>query len=218
MTSICDDVYAEAGLDSEQLNELRRARELAAQNLARAFGTLRSSPLVLFCRTAACKVAFGAPASAAAANDLGFASAEVVLGDGSLAPSAVVVTGPVAGTARILTHELVHAEMKAWVDYDSLPTWFNEGTATLLSSEPSCEHGSSPSSEFDVTRLTTKTKWQRHLQSSGKTLETYCAARREVQKWLAPFDTDHLRAEALETLLTSVGRGTPFERAFGAGG
>ena len=74
---------------------------------------------MLFCHSATCKIAFGAPAAAAWANDLGFASAQVMLDDGSLAPSAVVVTGPVEGTARILTHELLHAEMKAWVAYDS---------------------------------------------------------------------------------------------------
>ena len=118
MTAICDDVYAETGLDSDGLAELRSARTLASQNLLRIFETNRSSPVTLFCHSAACKIAFGAPARAAAADDLGFASAQVVFDDGSLAPSAVVVTGPVSGTARILTHELVHAEMKAWVAYE----------------------------------------------------------------------------------------------------
>ena len=122
MVAICDDVYAEGGLDPQRLNELRSAREQAAQNIEHAFETVRSSPLVVFCQSATCKIAFGASPQAAAANDLGFASAQVVLEDGSVAPSAVVVTGPVGGTARILTHELVHAEMKAWAPYDSLPT------------------------------------------------------------------------------------------------
>jgi hypothetical protein len=217
MTAICDDVYAEEGLDGRQLSELRSARELASQSLLRVFETIRSSPLVLFCRTAACKMAFGAPARAADAEDLGFASAQVVLEDGSRAPSAVVVTGPVSGTAPILTHELVHAEMKAWVAYDALPTWFNEGVATFIANEPRCDAGLYAPIGLDVMRLTTKAAWERHLQTTGKTRETYCAARREVQAWMARFATDHLRGEALKTVMTSVANGIPFERAFGIG-
>lgn len=216
MTAICDDVYAEGGLDDARTEELKVDVELATRNLEAYFGALRSSPLVLFCHTASCKVAFGAPLGAASANDLGFASAQVMLDDGSIAPSAVVVTGPVEGTARILTHELVHAEMKAWVAYDALPTWFNEGTATFIASEPRCDAAGPASEEIDVTRLRTKASWQRHLARTGKTLETYCAARRKVEAWMLRFDSDALRGEALKSLMTSVGGGTPFEAAYDA--
>lgn len=215
MTVLCDDVYAEAGLDARELDDLRRAREEAGRSLRRVFGTQRSTPLVLFCRSAACKAAFGAPSSAAAADDLGFASAEVALDDGSVAPSAVVVTGPVSGTARILTHELVHAEMKAWAPYDAIPTWFNEGAATFVANEPACDPARPPS-DVDVTSLTTKARWQRHLQASGKTRETYCAARAQVATWMGRFETDALRGEALATLLTSVAKGTRFDDALDA--
>lgn len=216
MTVICDDVYAEEGLDDRQLAELRSARALASANILRAFETSRASPLVLFCRSAKCKLAFGAPAAAAAAEDLGFADTQVLLEDNTLAPSAVVVTGPVSGTAQILTHELVHAEMKTWAPYDAVPTWFNEGTATLLASNPRCDNVAA--TDFDVTRLTSKKQWQRHLQETHKTKETYCAARHEVEKWMTRFDSDHLKAEALKSLLTSLANGAPFEKAFAAGG
>src|SRR5262249_24843110 len=152
VVALCDDVYAERDLSSDELAALRNAWVTAAGNLNVAFETVRSSPVVVFCRSAACKIAFGASAQAAAADDLGFASAQAVLEDGSLLPSAVVVTGPVAATPRIVTHELVHAEMKAWVAYDLLPTWFNEGTATFLAGEPRCEPGAAPNG-VDVKRL-----------------------------------------------------------------
>jgi hypothetical protein len=214
MKAICDDVYAQEDLDAGQVDELRMAREQASVNLLRAFETVRSSPLVLFCRSAQCKIAFGAGPRVAASEDLGFASAQMVLEDGSVAPSAVVVTGPVGGTARILTHELVHAEMKAWVSYDSLPTWFNEGMATFIANEPKCDPSATPSTEIDVRRLGSKKAWQRHLETTGKTLETYCASRNEVARWATRFETDHLKAEALKTLMTAVASGTPFDRAF----
>lgn len=218
VTAICDDVYAENGLDARELTELRSAYEQASANLLNFFESTRASPLVVFCRSAPCKIAFGAPPSAAASEDLGFASAQILFEDGTIAPSSVVATGPVEGTTRILTHELVHAEMKAWVTYDSLPTWFNEGTATYLASEPRCDEIPSPSVEPNVvTSLTTKAKWQRHLQATRKTRDTYCAARREVEKWMARFETDHLKAEALKTLMHAVAQGTPFDSAFRAG-
>jgi hypothetical protein len=215
VTALCDDVYAENGLAPVESDALRKAWVVAAGKLNVAFETARSSPVVVFCRSAACKMAFGASPQAAAADDLGFASAQVMVEDGSLVPSAVVVTGPVAATARILTHELVHAEMKAWVAYDLLPTWFNEGTATFLAGEPRCEPSAAPK-DFDVKRLTTKTLWQHHLQSSGRTRETYCAARREVESWMVHFDGDHARAAALRALMTSVAQGSPFDRALAA--
>jgi hypothetical protein len=217
MVSICDDVYVEEGLDDAQVSELREAHAVASRNLVAAFETVRASPLVFFCRSAACKMKLGAPASAAASEDLGFASAEVLLDDGSIAPSTVVVTGPVAGTARILTHELVHAEMKTWIPYDGLPTWFNEGTATYFANEPPCDERVRDET-IPVRSLSTKRRWQRHLETSGKTRETYCAARDEVDKWMRRFAEGHLRAEALKTLMTSVAAGTPFDRAFDLGG
>ncbi|AKU93680.1 hypothetical protein AKJ09_00344 [Labilithrix luteola] len=159
-------------------------------------------------------MSFGAPAEAAAANDFGFASAQLVFEDGSLAPSAVVVTGPVEGTSRILTHEMVHAEMRAWVDYDRLPTWFNEGTATFLAAEPRCEPNAP--NDIDVRLLVTKAQWQRHLRKTRRTRDTYCAARHEVERWLTRESGDHARAEAIRALMIAVGEGTPFDRAFDA--
>jgi hypothetical protein len=214
VTALCDDVYAEDGLAPAELDALRSAWVIAVRNLNVAFETIRSSPVVVFCRSAACKMAFGASAQAAAADDLGFASAQVMLEDGSLAASAVVVTGPVTATPRILTHELVHAEMKAWVAYDLLPTWFNEGVATFLAEEPRCSP--SAGSDLEVKQLVNKMLWQRHLRETGRTHDTYCAARREVERWMARFGGDHARAEALHGLLRAVARGTPFDQAFDA--
>jgi hypothetical protein len=214
MAPICDGVYAEPGITPAEVAELQRAHETARQNLAHAFGqATRSSPLTLFCHTASCKVAFGAAPAAANAKDLGFARDAVNTKSGPIARSIVVVTGPVSASARILTHELVHAEMKAWVPYDSLPTWFNEGMATLVAGEPNC-NGRPRATDFDVTRLATKAAWEGHLRSGGDTLETYCLARREVAAWAARFGGDEPRAVALKRLMTQVAEGVSFERAY----
>lgn len=100
--------------------------------------------------------------------DLGFALDGVRTATGFLTHPTVVVTGPVEGTTRILTHELVHAEMKAYVPYDKLPTWFNEGMATLIAHEPNCD-ANPPSSTFDVRQLATKQAWQDYIRSTRST-------------------------------------------------
>lgn len=139
MVPICDDVHVEPGTTPEEIASLKVAYETGMAAVERALGPgLRSSPLTLFCKTADCKIALGAPRSAAASKDLGFARDVVLTKDGPIEHSAVVVSSPVATTHRILTHEMVHAEMKAWVPYDALPTWFNEGVATFVAGEPDC--------------------------------------------------------------------------------
>ncbi len=214
VAAICDDVYAETGLDVARVDQLRMDADLAVRNVERFFGALRSRPLVFFCQSPACKMALGASPDIAASDDLGFANPEVTLEDGAPVLSAVVASGPFESTSRVLTHERVHAEMKTWIAYDSLPTWFNEGTATYIASEPPCIPGKDAG--IDVAALSTNQAWQRHLDNTAKVHETYCAARAKVDTWMQRFESDAMRAEALKTLMTSVRRGTPFETAFDA--
>ena len=213
MLSMDERVYTEPGLLPSELAALQRANETALQNLVRAFDLpLRSSPWVLFCHTASCKVVFGAAPESASAADLGFARDGLQLRDGWKEQSIVVVTGPVEGSARILTHERVHAEMKAWVPYDALPTWFNEGMATLVAGEPRCE-GVALLSSFDVTQLNTKQAWQEHLRTHAAR-ETYCQSRQAVAAWTARFPDGKQTAAALRALMADVAAGSSFERAF----
>lgn len=73
MEGLSSHAYVEQGLAADERQELVAAQDTAKQALERVFGTLHSQPVVLFCRTAACKQAHGAPPAAAAASDLGFA-------------------------------------------------------------------------------------------------------------------------------------------------
>lgn len=213
MTPVCDDVVAEPGATAEDLDRLRRDWQSARGELGRVFGgEVRSSPIVVFCRTAACKLAFGADARAAAAKDLGFASATVTTREGPSPRSAVVVTGPVARTSRILLHEMVHAEAKAYLPYDALPTWFQEGLATHVAGEPICAEVVAPS-DLDVSTLATKRAWQRAVAEHGA-LPAYCAASAAVGRWLAPADSAAERAARIRELLASVAAGSSFGAAF----
>lgn len=214
MVPLCDHVWAEPGLTPPEEQELKRAYHVAQQNIVRAFGQPRgSAPLTLICRSAACKIAFGAAPESASAADLGFARDGVMTSSGFMEYPTVIVTGPVARTANILTHELVHAEMKAWIPYDSLPTWFNEGVATLIADEPKCD-AYPASSELDMRKLDTKKKWQASVHEPSQILPTYCRARHQVAAWASSLGSDQGIASALRQLMTTVAQGGSFENAF----
>jgi hypothetical protein len=214
MISLCDGIYVEPGLTNEQVAEVRGFAEEAHRNVARLFDSeVRSSPFVLFCKTAACKIEFGASPESAKASDLGFARDVVKTKSGPYAHSIVVVSTPYAGATRLLTHELVHAEMKAWVPYDDLPTWFNEGMATFVANEPNCDQFP-PAEAPDVSRLDSKAAWEKHLAEHHDTRAVYCQSRHQVAKWAARFTDSRQRAAALKTSMLAVRNGSSFERAF----
>ena len=188
-----DDVLVEAPLRPEDSLAVTRDVEAAYARLHDAFGadpTFRAT--VFVCRSARCKIAFGADPRAAHAADLGFAAVTFA---GPNPDRAVVVTGPNASTAGVLAHELVHARMKSWAPYDASPTWFNEGLATAIADEPKCVRFG-PSSELDVTALVNKADWQAFLEATGDTLRTYCQARYATEAWSAFAGMRELGAKA----------------------
>jgi hypothetical protein len=216
MKPICAGVFAEAEIDDAGVAKLRQAREDARRDLRRAFGTLEGAPPVTyFCRTAICKQAFGVGAGPAASEDLGFTRDEIHTDDGVRVEPSVVVTGPVEGTTRILLHEMVHVEMKAYAPYDAVPTWFNEGVATMIAREPKCsaevlEKVAAPGA-FDVKTLVSKQDWQSHLQTTNATIETYCGSRVAVESWARGFDGPEGVAAALKSVLARVAAGGGFD-------
>jgi hypothetical protein len=210
MQPLGDGLYTEPGLTDREQLELKHASETAQRNLQELFGTLRGQPpITLFCHTAACKIALGAPPADAASTNLGFARNQVRTAGGPVTHPTLIVSGPFEATPRVLTHERVHAEMKAYAPYDALPTWFNEGLATFIAHEPRCEDHPL-SSSFDVKSLDTKQKWQAHLRATGATLATYCQARNEVSVWVESFASTAEMIAALKKAMNAVAQGRPF--------
>lgn len=205
MVLIADRVYAEPGLTEREHKELLDAHRTAVANVKEYFGELRRGlPITLFCHSAICKMTFGAPPAAAPSTELGFARDGFATKTGYLATPVVIVTGPVLKTPKILTHEMVHAEMKAYAPYDSLPTWFNEGLAAWIANEPDCS-ANPQVSNFDVKQLDTKAKWQAHIARPGVTLRTYCQARDEAGLWAGKFpDKASVGAATKERCLTAA--------------
>jgi hypothetical protein len=207
---LADKVYTEPGVTPREASELVAARQTAQREVEAFFGTLHGpAPLVLFCHTAACKLALGADPAAAPASDLGFARDEVHTTAGTLVYPTVTVSGPFEATARVLAHEWVHAEMKAYAPYDATPTWLNEGLAAYAAHEPRCE-GVLATTALDVRSLDTKPRWQAHLAATHATLATYCAARNEVSAWAESFASRQAMLTALEQAMTAAAKGATF--------
>jgi len=212
MQLLAPGVFAEPGLSEADHRTLLQAHATAAAKVKEYFGEPHKGlPLALFCHSAMCKVTFGAPPAAAASPDLGFARDGFVNPKGFVTTPVVVATGPVPNTALILTHELVHAEMKAWVPYDALPTWFMEGIATFIADEPNCSAASAVS-VFDVRQLDTKEKWQAHLRTGRVTLSTYCHARNEAARWAGKFGDKTSAGSAIRAVCQAVARGESFDQ------
>jgi hypothetical protein len=211
MEPLGDGLYTEPGVSERERLELERASATARRDVESAFGTLRGKPpITLFCHTAACKIALGAPPADAAGSSLGFARDEVRTVSGPLAWPTLIVSGPFEATPRVLAHERIHAEMKAYAPYDALPTWFNEGMATFIAHQPVCD--SYPrASIFDVRALDTRQKWQAHLAATGDAHATYCEARNEVGAWAESFETTHEMIARLKTAMSAASQGSPFE-------
>jgi hypothetical protein len=184
---------------------------MARLNLAGVLGELEAGPvLTVFCRTPACKEAFGAAPGAAASEELGFARDGLETSRGHVARPTVFVTGPVARTEEILTHELVHAEMKSVLPYDALPTWFNEGVATYVAGEPRCD-GFQPAEGFDTGALATKKEWQAHVARPGGTREAYCQSSEEIRAWVGRIGGPSAFPAALRDVMNTVAKGGAFE-------
>lgn len=210
---LTENVYVEPGLTARELEELRQAHRSALAGIQRTFGQLQGkTPLTLFCHSAKCKVALGAPSEVAASTELGFARDGVQTDSGFVKTNVLVVSGPYESTARVTFHEMVHAEMKSYVPYDALPTWFNEGVATFFADEPGCS-AHPPASVFDVRALDSKQKWQEFIRAPGATQAAYCQSRHEISTWAETRGGRLESGKALRALLQNVARGESFDRA-----
>ena len=146
----------------------------------------------------------------AAAFDSGFARPGLETRDGYVTHRTVVVTFGVPRTAKILVHELTHAEMATYTPYDTLPTWFNEGAAAMVAGEPRCPPGL-PAAVDDLRRVETKATWQAHLAATDATRELYCQSRHELERWAKPLGGRRAVGDALVRVMRGVADGTPFD-------
>jgi hypothetical protein len=214
MLMLSDYAYAEAGASGDDVRRLEAAYREGTARIGEVFRPVDfANALVVFCRTADCKIAFGADPRVAGASDLGFATYARFERAGEEIQRTVVVSGPDETTVRTLVHELVHVAMGRHAQYELVPTWFNEGVATLVADEPQCagELGAG----VPLETLRSKAEWQAWIEVPGRTHATYCRARAEVDVWFGGFASRGAGVGAVVAVLDAVSRGVAFELAYG---
>ena len=183
----------------------KRIPVLLAEARARVeayYGPLQARPKLVFCASEACYSGFGA------------------IGLGYTDGSNLVISRPGLRSA-IIAHELAHVELASRLGgfshvLDSIPQWFDEGLAVLVSgaeeySEPAWLSATHNGRDVpDLSELVSVHDWNRLTGSRGENMQlTYGTAKRAVGHWLA-----RSGPASLAELLRALPRGESFQSAY----
>jgi len=174
-------VYVERTFRPDQQMQILRDLRLARQRTARFFGTLKSNPRIVVCRSARCAAIFGSKG----AKGVAYGWMGVLL-----RPSRLFAT--------IATHELVHIELHwrmglyGWVR-GTVPVWFDEGLATVVSDDPRMRRDLSKQAVSEVMDVTSYLgEWHAHSKRVGWRT-AYGAAATRVRQLQRQIGHDGLR-------------------------
>jgi hypothetical protein len=122
-SEISDGVYVDRQMSLSQQQEFRKTLGLSKERVATFFGALEGVPKVFACSSEECYVEHGG------GTDKGRAYGE-----------SHVIAFPRGLNTVITSHELTHIELHhrigAFRSWRSIPTWFDEGLAVLVSEDP----------------------------------------------------------------------------------
>ena len=122
-TDLGDGVYVDGKMPADRQAEAKITVEAARDRVRAFYGDLQSNPRVLICATDACY------------RPLGGSSRGITLLDRAL------ILSPRGTDAVIAAHELAHAELHRRIGLTatlgrSVPQWFDEGLAVVVSDDP----------------------------------------------------------------------------------
>ncbi|MDR7273759.1 hypothetical protein [Catenuloplanes atrovinosus] len=186
-------VYVERGATDAQRAAVDSALSAADATIRAFYGDRLSTPRVLACVTDACYQRLRGGGSKGIA----------ILNRG-------LMLSPAGINPVIATHELAHVELHTRLGSASVPQWFDEGLAVVISDDPrylAPAASPAPSARClmpltDALPLTTR-PW--NLRSAAHD-DSYAEAACLVSHWLATSGGP----PALSTLITSLRSGTPF--------
>lgn len=209
------DLLIDASMTDQERSFVHDSLAQAQARIVQAYGTREApSTQVVWCKSRECAVYYGGDSTRSYAT----AGSEPPR-DGATAtfdrPTIVILRqvrvrpGAPLLAIETMTHELSHREFQARLRGARVPSWFNEGVATLLGGEHPCTpdmHGTD-----DLHALVQAKAWHRFTEQNNTVLvTTYCQARNEVASWIDA----HGGFGAVIKLLNQVASGTPFERAY----
>lgn len=180
-------LYADPAMSARQREALAADVEAGRRRAAEFYGGLVSSPTIVACASMACYRRFGG------------------IGRKGVCRNGALLLSPEGLNPVIVAHEWSHAELAARVGqlrvWRSVPQWFDEGIAVLLSRDPiyteeawlaATDNGAKAP---PLSALETLRGWLRATGKDGKTRQlSYGTARHEVAGWYAAAGPDGLRA------------------------
>jgi hypothetical protein len=214
LNQLAPNLYADSTYTPNKYAQLTAAMRKAKQQTATFFGEQRApDPDVIFCKKQDCARYFAGDSMRGKALKPGSAGT----GGHYIAPRptlVIVMQGRYA--ALELAHEMNHIEVHARSGDKSLPSWFLEGLATYVSSQPNCTQGTkrasttSDSTHHLAEMEKTKTPWVAYTNDPTKSHASYCQAASEVEQWIK-----RNGKPALIKLLDRVKAGEAFASSYG---
>ena len=193
---VADNVYVEQGMSVELRATVQTTVDAARDRVRHFYGSLTGNPSVLVCATEPCYYRFGGKSRGLAVLDQ------------------ALFLSPRGSSLVIAAHELSHIELHHRLGLlktvsKSIPQWFDEGVAVVVSDDPRylgpvgpgdrClkePHGDLPES---------RAAWIETAQSA----DLYTQAACEVSRWIA----GHGGPSAVARLVDAVANGTRFDTA-----
>lgn len=209
-------VFVNKEMPLVQREDLSKSVAEARKKVAVIYGDVISGPQILACSTEECFVGLGG------GKQLGL----------HLGKSKILIS-PRGLTIPILAHECSHAELSTRMDarmdgvfgINSIPTWFDEGLAVVVSEEPA--HSEKVWEQIVAAKMTTPQledlvslkEWNKAVKKfgdadnaigiPGKICVVYATAGHEVRKWHQGIGKD-----GLLKLIEKVKSGKDFESSF----
>jgi hypothetical protein len=170
LEKIGPNVYVEATFTDRQRGRMLRDLKRARQRVAAFFGAIKSNPRIVVCRSRACANIFGSQG----AKGVAYGWFAILL-----SPSRIFDV--------IAAHELVHIELhwrmglSGWAR-GTVPVWFDEGLATVISGDPRYRRDADVKAVRDVMQIRSFFgEWQDHVQRVGWRTAYHAAATRVRQ-------------------------------------
>lgn len=121
----------------------------------------------------------------------------------------IILVKPYDINLTVLAHEMSHVETATRTFNKPVNTWFNEGLATYVGSQPSCAT-TMPKGIDDLNKLSDNLAWNNYTANAAVAENTYCQARVEVAAWINKNGKD-----AALDLINKLGQGQDFNTLYG---
>ena len=201
-----DNVYVDSVLSARQRTQTLQSIDRARRQVREFFGGLKSDPRIVVCRTRACAQIFGSKG----AKGVAYGWQGILLTNSRI-------------FGVIAAHELAHVELHwrmgllGWAR-GTVPAWFDEGLATVISNDPRFKHDASPKAVREIMKVNSYLgQWAKHVEKVGWRT-AYGASATRVRKLERAIGRDGLkrfvdrlvREGDLSILLRKVGDGNAF--------